>query len=785
MSDPRLADCIMRMLRTPVARLFPRWTCCAGFIGAAFVVSGIVQAQAPSIARTTPQAVAPGQSLDVVVTGGNLAGASSLWTSFGDPAPLTPDLAGNGQDAGKTSFRVTAPAENSLGVHGIRVVAPGGASSLKLFLVDDLPTIAEAGGNNSPETAQAVALPCGVDGQVDNLSRDYFRFDAAAGQKVSFEIFARRLGSPLDASLYLYRADGRELHFVDDTAGLSSDCQFVHTFAEAGSYIIEVRDIQFVGSANHLYRLRIGDFPCVSTAVPMAVQRGTSATIAFAGTSVEDAAPATLTVPADSAAAWMNVSTRRPGGVSSAFAAVKVTDAPEFVEQEPNNNPDQANATAVGASLNGRLDQPGDIDRFAFDAKQGQRFEFAGITRQAGAPSDLMLRIYDAAGTQVAVIDDTGAAEGVLNYAFPADGRFSIAVHDLNRRGGPEYSYRVQVTPHQAGFTLQSTADAINVAAGGVTAVLVNATRVEYDGPIDLSLTGLPAGLTSLPTRIGPGMTLAVLTVQSAADAAPATLSKVQVVGKATVGGTEVQRVAAVDTALRGLWSNTLQVPGELAESLALAVGPAAKLKLRTEPAEVVFGKELTAKVKVIAERGEGLDQAIALVLNPDKGGLPANVTADVKPIAAGTNEIEITFTGAENAPLGPFTAVLTGSHAKDNVTVTASTPGIGLRLEAPFTVQPSLANAKLTRGGTSSLKVTVQRNPAFTGEIKLTLDKLPAGVSAPETVVPADKNEVEIAVAAAADAAVGTVDTIVLNAVSVANAKQTGTSPVPAITLE
>jgi hypothetical protein len=343
---------------------------------------------------------------------------------------------------------------------------------------------------------------------------------------------------------------------------------------------------------------------------------------------------------------------------------VKISDAPEFLEQEPNNNPDQANAIAVGTSVNGRFEQKGDMDRFAFDAKAGQRFEFAGISRQAGAASDLMIRIYDAAGKQVAAVDDNGPAEGSLNYTFPADGRYSLAVHDLNRRGGPEFSYRVAVTPFGPGFTLQSAADAVNVAAGGITAVLVNVTRVEFDGPIDLALEGLPTGLTSLPTRVGPGMALAVLTVQSAPDAAPASLSNVKVVGTAKVGGSDVKRTAAVDTTLRGMWSNSLQIPGELAESVALAVSPAAKLKLRTEPAEIVFGRELSAKVKVIAERAEGFDAAITLVVNPEKGGLPANVTADVKPIEAGKNEIEITFTGTDKAPLGPFTAVLSGSHA-------------------------------------------------------------------------------------------------------------------------
>src|SRR4029079_7270668 len=105
-----------------------------------------------------------------------------------------------------------------------------------------------------------------------------------------------------------------------------------------------------------------------------------------------------------------------------------------------------------------------------------QRFEFAGISRQVGSPSDLMIRIFDAAGKQVAAVDDVGANEGSLNYAFPAGGRYTLAVHDLNHRGGPTYAYRVAVTPFSPGFLLQSAADALNVAAGGVTAVQVNIT---------------------------------------------------------------------------------------------------------------------------------------------------------------------------------------------------------------------------------------------------------------------------------------------------------------------
>lgn len=741
-------------------------------------------AQAPSISRLSPQAVGPGQTVDVTVTGGNLAGATELWTSFGERAPLSPDVADNGSNAGSVVFRVTAPAEGSLGIHGVRVTTPGGVSSLKAFVVDDLPSIAEAGGNNSPETAQVVALPCAIDGQVDNLSRDYFKFDVAAGQRVSFEVLARRLGSPLDSSLYLYRADGRELFYNDDVEGLSSDSQFAYTFEEAGTYVLEIRDIQYAGGGNHTYRLRIGDFPCVNVAVPMAVQRGTSPQVVFAGSSVEDVAPVTLAVPADSTAEWLNVSAKRPGGTSSAFASVAVSAGEEFVEQEPNEG-DQANGVTLGASLNGRFEQAGDIDRFAFDAKQGQRFEFTGVTRLAGAPTDLMLRLYDPAGNQVAAVDDTGTAEGVINYTFPADGRYTLAVHDLNHRGGPEFAYRVHVAPYQPGFTLSATADVLNVPAGGIATITVNAVRRDYNGEINLEVAGLPDGLTTLPTRIGPGMTLAVLTVQAAADAAVNTLLPVTVVGTAKVGETDVRDVAAVTDALRAQWSNTVVVPGELRDSVALATTPSQALSLRIEPAEIVFGKELRATVKVIAERGEGRDAAIALAVNPAQNGLPPNVAAEVKPIDAGQNEVEIAFTANENAPLGPFTVVLSGTHSKDNVNTVVSTPGIGLRLEAPFTITPSVSDPKLVRGGELKLKVAVARNPAFAGEVKITLDKLPAGVTAAEAVIPADQSEVEVTLTAAADAAAGEAAGIVVNAVAPANAKFTATATAPAITVE
>jgi Bacterial pre-peptidase C-terminal domain len=739
----------------------------------------------PSVATTSPLAVPPGQTVDVTLNGGNLAGAQQMWSTFGGEAVLSPDVENNGQDAAKVVFRVTAPAETALGIHGIRVVTPGGVSSLRPLLVDDLLTVAEAGGNNAFESAQAITLPCAVDGRVDNLSRDFYRFEVATGQRISFEVFARRIGSPLDASMFLYDADGRELAYNDDAEGLSSDCQMIYTFPVAGSYTLEVRDIRYAGSGNHVYRLRVGDFPCVNVPVPLGVKRGTSTRIDFAGISVEDAVPAWIDVPADSTMQWVNVSTRRTGGSASAFTAVRVSDVEEYLEREPNNTPEQADHVTLGANLNGRFEEPGDFDRFTFEATKGQRFVFAGLTRQVGAPTDLMLHLYDANGSQVAAADDNGTNEGLINYTFPADGKFTLGVNDLNHRGGSQFAYQIGVEEYHPGFTLSVAADAVNIPAGGIGTITVNAARQDYGGAIDVTAEGLPEGVAAEPTRIGPGMNSVVLTVRAAPETAAGAFAPVSVVGTAKIGDQDVRAVASIEGAVRGEWSNVTLVPGIIQDEAATAVAPAEPLRLRVEPAEVVFGRELKGTVRVIAERGEGVDQQIELKLNPEQNGIPGNVGAELKPIPAGQNEVEIAFTGNDKAPMGPFTVVLSGTHTKDKTTYTVFTPGIGLRLEAPLSLQAAPAEAKLARGGELKVTVNVQRNPALSGEIKLTISNLPAGVTAAEVVVPADQNSADIALAGAADAQQGAANDITITGTAAANAKLTGAVKLPPITVE
>jgi hypothetical protein len=257
-------------------------------------------------------------------------------------------------------------------------------------------------------------------------------------------------------------------------------------------------------------------------------------------------------------------------------------------------------------------------------------------------------------------------------------------------------------------------------------------------------------------------------------------------VGTAKIGESDVAVSASTGDALKAAYFAVAWPPVALTNELAIARSAKPQISLRTEPAQLVFGKDLSATVKVIATRDMGFDEAITLAVTPAQGGLPAGVTAAVKPIVKGQNEIEVVFTATAQAPLGDFTAVLTGTIKQGNVTVVQPTPGIGLKLDEPLKLTAAAGDGKLKKGGQLTVKVALQRNPAAPGEVDLVLQNLPKGVTAPATKVPADKNEVDLVLSAAADAQVGAVNNVsVKGDVTVGKAKLSGVSPNLTLTVE
>jgi len=720
-------------------------------------------AQSPTISSLSPLGVRPGTAQDVVVRGGNLAGASDFWTSFPAHASLTPQKANNGKNPGEVSFRLNVPAETPPGIYAARAATDRGISPLKMLLVDDLPVALRQPGNTAPSTPQMVSIPAAVDGAIEPLARHYYKFHVEAGQRLAIEVFARRIGSLMDPTLRLLNADGREITYSDDLPGLSEDGAIDHTFAKAGDCLVEVGENLNQGGNDYSYRLRIGDFPVAVVPLPLAAKRGEIALFQFADNSGSDIEPLQIKMPIDPQLRAWNVPVRFHAGATRSFASVMLSDHKQFIETEPNNDAKAANRVEFGTDLNGRLQKPGDVDRFVIAAKAGQSLRFKSITHRLGSPADVVLRLTNSAGGQIGYADGTGTNEAALTATFPADGDYYLEVRDLNHRGGLRFGYHVEASPVENGFSLAAASDALNVPTGGTVAVVVSAQRSGFGGPISVRAVDLPPGVVSVPTVIGPGEDHAVLSLRSTGNATAGRVYPIRIVGSARVDNRDFQASAGISDELRTEMAGMPYPPLALTEALALGIEPHPSFTLRTEPAEIVFGRNLSATVKVIAERQKGFDEEIALaVVTPEtaakkaKQPLPAGIAAALKPIPKGASSVDITFSGETRAALGDFTAVLVGTLKKGNATITQPAPGIGLKLEPPFELSVQPVVGKISRKGILKLRVAARRNPAFKGEIAVRLSYLPKGVAAAPAKISAGSSNLELPLTAAPDAATG-----------------------------
>ncbi|HYV27677.1 MAG TPA: peptidase, partial [Candidatus Eisenbacteria bacterium] len=84
---------------------------------------------------------------------------------------------------------------------------------------------------------------------------DWFRFHALKGVPLEFNLYARRLRSPLDPVLELYDTKGQVLASDDDGAGV--DCALKFTPPETTNYFVRVRDTLGQGGRDFGYRLEI------------------------------------------------------------------------------------------------------------------------------------------------------------------------------------------------------------------------------------------------------------------------------------------------------------------------------------------------------------------------------------------------------------------------------------------------------------------------------------------------------------------------------------------------
>jgi hypothetical protein len=730
---------------------------------------------APNITGVSSTGGQRGTTVELTLTGTNLAEPTRLWTNFPAQVSIPQDM-NNGKEPGKLRVQLVIPKDAPIGFHAFRLATSRGMSNLRLFCIDDLPQVQEVDTNRAKTTPQAVPMPCVVLGRADAEVSDWFKITARAGQRVSFEILGRRLGSAFDPQLTLYDArSGRELPggHSNDAPGLQTDPRLTYTFKDAGDYLLEVRDVLYRGGADFLYRLRIGDFPCATNPIPMAAKRGSKTTVHFAGTMVEGVAPMEVTVPSDPTIDTLWLAPRGANGLLGWPVALGVSDLDEAVETEPNNDPAKANRVGVPGAVTARFQDKGDIDHFVFAAKKGQRLIIEAHTFELYSPTEVYMILKDAKGGQVAVTNPVSPPR--IDYTAAADGDLTLHVEHLHLWGGPTETYRVTITPYEPGFDLSLALDRYDLFPGGFVSIPIQVTRRDYTGPIDVSVVGLPgfSGQVTIPTGQPPqpGQVGGTLTLSAKPDL-PQGAYTIGIVGKATINGkvvTHASSRAVISQALAGL----PYPPRHLFHDVGVAITekPPFTLAAKFDLAEALRGT--AANVTITAARQPGFAEEIVISTGP----LPANVAAALKNIAKGQNEVKITLTPAAAAALGQFPITFTGKAKVQAKEFAVNALPATLNVALPFDLQVTPAPLKIQQGGKAMLKVTATRKGGYAGPIALEVRNLPANVTAAKATIAMGQTAVDVEISAAATAAVADKSDVNVLGTATAAANQTNAS--------
>jgi hypothetical protein len=424
-------------------------------------------------------------------------------------------------------------------------------NEVKLVVGND-PEISEQEPNDNIAQAQAVSLPVTVNGHIDSGSKhggnpdeDYFRFHALKGEKLSIDVAAARLESPLDSVIEVLDAQGSAI----PRATIRCLNETTTTLSDRDSRTELIRLISTSG-------FREGDFLMVGDEL----------------------------------------------------------DRIGFI-------PDQPDADTLLDTMGGLrvayLGTSPDVHAVNTPVYKAQI-----LPPDAEFPSN-GLPVFHLAWRN----DDGGpgyGADSKLDFVAPSDSDYFLHLKDVRNMEGPDFAYRLTVRDESPDFRLRAEPANPNIPRGGATPVTVSVDAIRgFEGPIEISVKGLPKGISARPATIHPGQISTTLVLSAAPDAALDTPpAPILIIGHAMVGGHDLIRTANKDA--------------DRDEPLQLAsITPPPDVVVTTESDEISLepGKEVTVTLNV--ERRNGF-----------KGRVPCsveNLPRGVRVVNVGLNGVLVT----------------------------------------------------------------------------------------------------------------------------------------------
>ncbi|MBM83298.1 MAG: serine protease [Planctomycetaceae bacterium] len=489
---------------------------------------------APRLMATMPMGGKVGSTFDVAISGQNCEDVESL--HFSHPGiTATPKIA-NGEPVPE-QFVVTIAKDVPLGIYEARLMTRLGVSSSRAFSVGNLPEVKWNLANRSVKDAMPLALDTVCNAYMSSRAIDYYMIEAKKGQRLVIDCAAQGIDSKLKPVVILGDEKGADL-IAERRGGLID-----YTVPKEGKYTIKVHDLTYLGGPHHFYRL-------------------------VARTAKPGKAVAVARMP----------STRKVSACS--WPPVGLDESNAVTETEPNNKHTESQAITLPCNLRGSFFPAADVDTFEFSAKKDEVWWVEVASERLGRPTDPNVVIQrvgsDGKMIDVAELNDikspvtvssngysyngpvynVGTSDVIGSFKAPEDGTYRLQVRDLfgGTRRDPQNVYHLVIRQAAPDFALAAWALHMNLRNGDRNALskpialrrgatmaieVVRVNRDGFNGEIELSMEGLPEGVSAKGIKIGAGQGRGYLLITAEKDA-PRGLAGATIFGRATIDGKEV-----------------------------------------------------------------------------------------------------------------------------------------------------------------------------------------------------------------------------------------------------
>jgi hypothetical protein len=767
-------------------------------------LAGVLAATAPASAFIHPyyvQYVHPrggprGKTVDVVFHGAHLASPRQVLFYRPGIVCLGLETLPPGKDGERVRAKFRIAADCPLGEHPLRLLVGQALSEAVTFWVGPFPVANEQelklGDNDDPRHAESVPLNVTVHGELhpgDRTDRDCYRVPVKAGQRLSVEVEAVRLGTlhnggEADTCVRVLAPDGKELARCDDSPLLVQDPHLSFVAPAGGEYVVEVSQPTYYPSSHLFYRCHIGTFARPTAVFPAGGKAGEALAFRVIG---DVAGDAKQTVKLPDAPGDFDFFGGDLGDPPPSPNRLRVSPYPNVLA-----GPNPVAVPTLPAALNGAIDVPGATGRFKLRVEKGKAYKVAVFGRGLGHPIDpkIWLRPADAPeGPNEVEADDSTAADHdlpvwngrwkdkrfldpVVIFCPKKTGEYVLGVEDTRGKAGPDYVYRVEVEQTRDGVrTFLASPNVyhfqplyrLDVPRGGrvtrnvtLAPILGNA----FTGEVELEAVGLPRGVKAITPRYRYGTT--TLPVQFVADAdAPFTAStfelRVRPVDRSRDLLTGSFHAFALTDRRQGLAWHTAAL-----DKLAIGVTDPAPFRLELEQPAVALARSGELLLTACVRREPGYDGPVEVGLDWVPPGVEREAPVIVPP---GKTEAQLRLRAGADAAVGTHRLSITGMSGKSEVGNFLSPVGrfrtssvfVDLMVSEPYLVA-TVRRSAVERGQRAEVVCDLTHAKPLPGPAAATLRRLPAGVTLVEplpTIRPGDK-QVAFTVEASRDALVG-----------------------------